>query len=530
MSRELSLAEIFQLGYYWETKILLTAVRLDVFSALDGKRKTLHDVAGRLGVHGQTLGLLLNALVAMRLLEKDGDSYGNSTAAATHLVRNSAQYIGHLLLLHDAEWDNWGKLEQTIRTGQRSVDRHVFETDPDLGSNVLAVLHRIGQQSGPDFAKRLQLSGPVRFLDLGGGAGTNAIAFCQAYPELTATVFDLPATLRLTERTVKEVGLESRIALLPGDFNKDGLGGPYDVALMSDILHYQDFSTNAALVKRVWAHLAPGGRLVIKDRFLNEAGTGPAWTTAFAVHILGEHGTRRLLQDGRCDPVDEGSRFSSRDRVGTVSGRAGYEVWSGLRGGRARRSIMLEWLKQPGFFGTHATVGADMSQLMATVFTGLFVIGWIQARRRRADAHHWMMLSGMIAMLAFFISYYLFRQLGVLAFEGKGGSVDLKHSTDNVFIPLLIIHIILVVIGLVMAVYMIVLGFRAQLIEQGRRILSDRVLQTTWGKIGMIFGAPLRAGGGVLAVSGDGRSFSDGTAHCVGLDFSPLSRLCSPWR
>ena len=143
--RELSLAEIFQLGYYWETKILLTAVRLDVFSALDGKRKTLSEVAARLGAHEQTLELLLNALVAMRLLDKDGDSYGNSTAAATHLVRNSPQYIGHLLLLHDAEWDNWGKLEQTIRTGQRSVDRHVFETDPELGSNVLAVLHRIGQ-------------------------------------------------------------------------------------------------------------------------------------------------------------------------------------------------------------------------------------------------------------------------------------------------------------------------------------------------------------------------------------------------
>jgi hypothetical protein len=46
-----------------------------------------------------------------------------------------------------------------------------------------------------------------------------------------------------------------------------------------------------------------------------------------------------------------------------------------------------------GVFGTHATVGADMSQLMATFFTGLFVIGWIQARRRRADAHHWMMLA-----------------------------------------------------------------------------------------------------------------------------------------
>ena len=69
MSREFSLAEIFQLGYYWETKILLTAVRLDVFSALDGKRKTLSEVADLIGSHAPTLGLLLNALVAMRLLE-----------------------------------------------------------------------------------------------------------------------------------------------------------------------------------------------------------------------------------------------------------------------------------------------------------------------------------------------------------------------------------------------------------------------------------------------------------------------------
>jgi cyclopropane fatty-acyl-phospholipid synthase-like methyltransferase len=199
-----------------------------------------------------------------------------------------------LLLLHDAEWNNWGKLEDTIRSGRRVVDRHVFETDPELGSNVLAVLHRIGQQSGPDFAKRLQLAGPVRMLDLGGGAGTNAIAFCQVYPELTSTVFDLPATLRLTEKTVKDAGLESRIALLPGDFNKDQLGGPYNLVLMSDILHYQTFETNAALVKKVFDHLTPGGRLIVKDRFLDETGTGPAWTTAFAVHILVN------TQQGRC--------------------------------------------------------------------------------------------------------------------------------------------------------------------------------------------------------------------------------------
>lgn len=150
---------------------------------------------------------------------------------------------------------------------------------------------------------------------------------------------------------------------------------------------------------------------------------------------------------------------------------------------------MLEWLKQPGFFGTHATVGADMSQLMATFFTGLFVIGWIQARRRRADAHHWMMLGGMIAMVAFFMSYYLFRQLGVLAFEGKEGFGGSQALYDYVFIPVLTLHIVLVILGLIMAIYMIVLGFRSQQVVNGARSLKETLLLTTWRKVGLVFGS-----------------------------------------
>jgi len=125
---------------------------------------------------------------------------------------------------------------------------------------------------------------------------------------------------------------------------------------------------------------------------------------------------------------------------------------------------------------------------MAALFTALFVIGWLQARKRKADAHHWLMLGGMISMLSFFIAYYLFRQLGVLAFEGKegfGGSQDLY---DYVFIPVLTLHIILVIIGLIMAVYMMVLGFRSQQFVDGIRSLRESLLQTTWKKVGLIFG------------------------------------------
>jgi uncharacterized membrane protein YozB (DUF420 family) len=149
---------------------------------------------------------------------------------------------------------------------------------------------------------------------------------------------------------------------------------------------------------------------------------------------------------------------------------------------------MAEFLKQSGFLGTHATMGADLSQLMATVFTTLFVIGWIQARQKQGHAHHWLMLSGMIAMLAFFTSYYLFRSLGVLAFEGKEGFGGSQALYDRVFIPLLTLHICLVIIGIVMAVYMIVLGFRSQAIVDGKRILKNELLQTSRGRVGRIFG------------------------------------------
>lgn len=292
MPRELSLAEIFQLGYYWETKILLTAIKLDVFSTLDGQSFSSSELAHQLTLNDRSLSLLLNALVAMRVLTKQDGQFSNTSVAQKHLVKSNPDYVGHLLILHDSEWDNWGKIEETIRTGDSPVRQHVFETNPEMGANVLAVLDRIGRGSGVNLAKYLQLGDVQHIVDIGGGAGTNAIACCQEYPHLKATVFDLPQTLRVTQRYIKEVGLEDRITLMPGDFNTDSLGGSYDLALMSDILHYQDHKTNAELVGKVLAHLQEKGRLVIKDRFLDPDRTSPAWTTAFAVHIMvnTEHG------------------------------------------------------------------------------------------------------------------------------------------------------------------------------------------------------------------------------------------------
>ncbi len=62
MTRESSLADIFQIGYYWETKILLTAVKLDLFTALKGQSLTVNEVADSLKLNPRALELVMNAL------------------------------------------------------------------------------------------------------------------------------------------------------------------------------------------------------------------------------------------------------------------------------------------------------------------------------------------------------------------------------------------------------------------------------------------------------------------------------------
>ncbi|HUJ80222.1 MAG TPA: DUF420 domain-containing protein [Nitrospiria bacterium] len=133
---------------------------------------------------------------------------------------------------------------------------------------------------------------------------------------------------------------------------------------------------------------------------------------------------------------------------------------------------MKALLTRPGFLGTYGTFGADVSFLMALFFTILFLIGWRLAKRRNGNAHHTVVLWGMVGMLIYFTLYYLARGLGALATEGKEGFGGPDWMYDYVFTPLLTIHILVVSVGLVMAVYMIILGFRTAVRKNGRRLLQ----------------------------------------------------------
>ncbi|MDC4224108.1 MAG: hypothetical protein MPW15_07750 [Candidatus Manganitrophus sp.] len=118
MGREISAPSLFQLGYYWEAKIFLTSVKLDLYTPLGSGPKTAAEVASAMGADPENLERLLDSLVAIGLLKREGRRYANTPVVAEFLVKTSPFYIGELMLLQDEEWEAWGKLEEGGSVGK----------------------------------------------------------------------------------------------------------------------------------------------------------------------------------------------------------------------------------------------------------------------------------------------------------------------------------------------------------------------------------------------------------------------------
>jgi SAM-dependent methyltransferase len=290
---------------YWQSKILLTALRLDLFTVLADQALDATTLATQLGAAERGLTALLDALVALGLLTKQNYRYANTPFARTALDRTKPSFCGYTPLFEAQCWELWGELETTIRKGSCPGQDALFHADPVGTELLLRGLHADALRLAPALAARLDLERRRRMLDLGGGAGTYAITFCQAQPELRAVIFDLPGPLTLAHQLVSAAGLTDRICLVAGDFRTAPLPQGFDLALLSNILHGQSAETNQQLLAAVFAALEPGGELVLRDVLMNDDRTTPVFGALFTVNLL------LHTPAGRCYTYNEVSNWFS---------------------------------------------------------------------------------------------------------------------------------------------------------------------------------------------------------------------------
>lgn len=270
---------------FQESRILLTAHELGLFTAIGNGRHSSAGIASLLGTDPRATDRLMNALCAIGLLEKENGRFSNSPAARECLVRDSPGYLGGLM--HTVHlWDTWTTLTAAVRRGTSVRIRGVDQRDEQWLPAFIAAMHDRAVRQAPAVVAQIDLSKVARVLDVGGGSGAYAMAFARAKAGISATVFDLPDVLPLTRTYIEHEGLSQRVTTVPGDYLKDGLGRDFDLVFLSAIIHSNSPSENAELILKCARALRPGGRVVVQDFIMDEERLTPSHGAIFALNML----------------------------------------------------------------------------------------------------------------------------------------------------------------------------------------------------------------------------------------------------
>jgi ubiquinone/menaquinone biosynthesis C-methylase UbiE len=279
---------MIQLGYdFIKSRLLQTAFELDIFTRIGNESKTPMTLTRELGANPNSLELFLNALVSLGLLSHDGRSFSNTKYGLELFVRDKPLFIGDLVMLQQRSCWDWLKLKDCVLTGVSLDQPDFFKTNNEERTAGFArAMHNTAMGHAEYLAKKVSLKKHKRLLDVGGGPGTFSVQFLKANPDLKATIFDLPTTLKTTRKYIKEAGLESRVSYQEGDFNQDDIRGTFDACFMSHIIHGQDAEKNQLLFKKIFGALEPGGVFIVQDFYLNPDRVSPQFSVLFALQML----------------------------------------------------------------------------------------------------------------------------------------------------------------------------------------------------------------------------------------------------
>jgi SAM-dependent methyltransferase len=290
---------------YRVAQILFACVELGVFEAIAAGARSATDVATAIQADVRGAELLLNAAVAIGLLEKREKRFVNMPIAETCLTRGGQGYIADSLKLESAFYRRWEYLTAAVKSGQRPEENVRDEQAGDWVRHFERALYNMARPMAPFIADALALpeDRELRVLDVGGGHGGYSIALARRYPRLSATVFELPRVVPVTREFVAQAGVAERVSVHAGDFQHDDLGHGYDVALVFGVLNGEPPEGRPALIAKVFAALKPGGRIVLRDSVLDADRASPPEAAIFALQML-------LATDaGGLDTRDEWTRW-----------------------------------------------------------------------------------------------------------------------------------------------------------------------------------------------------------------------------
>lgn len=296
-------ARIMEVGMgFWPSRVLLSAIKLGVFTELGKGAKTGSELRDALQLHTRSTPDFFDTLVALRFLDRDGDGetakYRNTEETATFLDRNSPGFMGGFLeMAHDRLYPFWGNLVDGLKTGTAQNEtkdggKGVFEelySQPERLEQFMDAMAGLSFANFQAFAEKFDFSNYKTLTDVGGATGLLSILVAKQNSHMTCTSTDLPAATEIASRKIKEAGMSDRVKAEPIDFFNDPIP-PADVVTMGLILHDWNLEKKMMLIRKAYDALPEGGAFVVVENIIDDARRENAFGLMMSLNMLIEFG------------------------------------------------------------------------------------------------------------------------------------------------------------------------------------------------------------------------------------------------
>ena len=270
---------------FMESRILLSAAELNLLTVLNSAPLSVQEVADRIGANLRALTVLLDALSAMGLLIKQGETY--RTDSASSILSKDAPNSVLPMVLHAAHlWKRWANLTDVVQGTLVSKHGDGPSRSPEELRAFIEAMHVIAAPRAHEIVAAANPGSSKALLDVGGASGTYTIAFLRVVSEMKATLFDKPEVIEMARERLSNAGMIGRVTLVSGDFYQDELPPGHDLAFVSAIIHQNSPGQNLDLFNKVFRSLNRGGRILIRDHVMGPDRIHPKDGAIFSVNML----------------------------------------------------------------------------------------------------------------------------------------------------------------------------------------------------------------------------------------------------
>ncbi|WP_208300254.1 methyltransferase [Prosthecobacter fusiformis] len=306
--------------------LVTAALSLDFFTWLAAHPSTLAEICVHHGFKERPADVMMTLFVTNSWVRCNGSTFHLTPTGQEHLCSGSEWFLGpYYASLHDRPIAR--DFIQVLRTGKpagwsgdkAAFDWHKAMEQEDFARSFTAAMDCRGRYLAQALAKKLDLTGRNRLLDIGAGSGIYACSIAAQHPHLSAVVFDQAPVDRIAGKLITERGCADRVTVTTGNMF-DGLPTDCDVHLFSNVLHDWDVNEVRQLLAISHASLPPGGLLIIHDAFINADKTGPLHVAEYSCLLM--HSTQgKCYSTGEYAALLTEAGFTPGEYQDTVVGR-----------------------------------------------------------------------------------------------------------------------------------------------------------------------------------------------------------------